>query len=118
VQAFSTLAGIADYKQYVVAPFVFIYTMLVVVAGSYLRPVISVFTLAKGLLLFVMVIVTGIVALSSQSGYDSEWVYIGKPILVSVVLFDRWCAVDGVLLRLALWRWVVAATSFQFCLLK
>lgn len=83
-QAYANVFGLAD-GAYLVLPFVGVFASLAVFAAGLLRPVITLITLSKGLILMIMVFVTGVIGAVARLDFVSEWAYVGRPLLIGTV---------------------------------
>lgn len=85
-QAYGNVFGLhPEQSTYIVLPFVCVFAFLVIFAAGLLRPLITVITMSKGLILVVMVLVTGIIGNAAKLDFTSEWAYIGRPLLIGTV---------------------------------
>lgn len=84
-EAYAHLFGIESKFIYLIFPFVLVCTSIITFGKKILQPVLSFATFAKASLLFLLVVVTAIVAnLTEQTPVDN-WRYIGKSFLISTV---------------------------------
>jgi amino acid permease len=83
-QAYANMLGVAS-SSYLVLPFVCVFAGLVIFAAGLVRPVITVITFSKGLILMIMVFVTGVIGSAAKLDFVSEWAYIGRPLLIGTV---------------------------------
>ena len=101
-QAYGNVLGVKE-SEVLIVPFVALFTAIVVFGSQFLRPVISLITLSKGVVLIVMVAVTAgalralnvpqlaaharcaVISAAAKVEYVSAWVYIGRPLLIGTV---------------------------------
>lgn len=82
-QAYAGLLHI-DYR-FLISPFVIILTLVVIFGYRFVAGVISIFTLAKGCLLLVMVGIGGFLGFLIDQDYTDNFLNIGKPFLIGTV---------------------------------
>lgn len=82
-QAFGQLLGISPVA--LTAPYVCGLTALVVFGQRVLNSAVSVMTFAKGVLLCLVVAITGAVASRANQTYNDDWKYVADPFLVTTV---------------------------------
>lgn len=82
-QAYAGLLHI-DYR-FLISPFVIILTLAVIFGYRFVAGVISIFTLAKGCLLLVMVGIGGVLGFMIDQEYTDNFLNIGKPFLIGTV---------------------------------
>jgi len=72
---------------FLILPFVALWVAVLIFGSKFIEIVISGFTLFKGLLLMLMILLTGIIALSVRNAdyAGSQWAYVGRPFLVGTV---------------------------------
>jgi len=71
--------------EYVILPFCLFFTLVVVFGSQFIRGLISVLTFTKGSLLALVVLITVIVGDKAGMNSTSNFMYIGKPLLISTV---------------------------------
>lgn len=69
----------------VIAPFVILFTLVIVFGSKFIKPMISLFTFGKGSLLLIIVIVTATVSGSIHHPIQNDWRYVGQPFLLGTV---------------------------------
>ncbi|GAM18964.1 hypothetical protein SAMD00019534_021390, partial [Acytostelium subglobosum LB1] len=81
--AYGKLIGVS--MHYIILPLIVTFSLIVVFGAKVLQHIITVFTFAKGSLLIVIVLITGVVAQHVQLHISNDWAYVGRSFLISTV---------------------------------
>lgn len=84
-EAYAQLFNISDKFMYLITPFVLICTLVVVLGHHFMQYIITGFTLIKGTMLVVMVMLVGYAAGQINVQSTNSWQYIGRPFLIGTV---------------------------------
>lgn len=82
-EAYATLMGISH--VYLIAPFVWILTIVIVLAFRFIQPIVSLLTFGKGSLLLATVMITFFVGASIHHEVTTDFSFTGEPFLMGTV---------------------------------
>lgn len=70
---------------YLIFPYVLLLSLVVIFGSSIIEAIISIFTFTKGSVLVFVVLITIIVGNEADHSSTNDWLFIGKPLLISTV---------------------------------